>query len=182
MPAHHGTSQHPPVPARWAGWLRTEQSGQTRRSPCGGARLGCAGSTGSAVWPRWSRIRSMTAGCSMLAITRSCPPHCRQVSMSMANTRLRRCAHDIARCRSLTDTSPRAAEAAARVPGTIRARSRLAGANTPWYLVKCAAFRALRQNAQRGRFREEVEKVTIERNRMLILDPDGLDKWLNTEP
>jgi len=58
--------------------------------------------------------------------------------MSMANTRLRRCAHDIARCRSLTDTSPRAAEAAVRVPGTIRARSRLAGANTPWYLVKWA--------------------------------------------
>ena len=26
--------------------------------------------------------------------------------MSMANTRLRRCAHDIARCPSLTDTSP----------------------------------------------------------------------------
>ena len=90
------------------------------------------------MWPRWSRIRSITAGSSMLAITRSVPPHCRQVSMSMANTRLRRCAHDIARCRSLTDTSPRAAEAAARVPGTIRARSRLAGANTPWYLVKCA--------------------------------------------
>jgi len=29
----------------------------------------------------------MTAGSSMLAITRSFPPHCRQVSMSMANTR-----------------------------------------------------------------------------------------------
>ena len=41
--------------------------------------------------------------------------------MSMANTRLRRCAHDIARCRSLTDTSPCAAQAAVRVPGTIRA-------------------------------------------------------------
>jgi len=34
----------------------------------------------------------MTAGASMLAMTRSRPPHCRQVSMSMANTRLRRCA------------------------------------------------------------------------------------------
>jgi hypothetical protein len=40
--------------------------------------------------------------------------------MSIANTRSRRCAHDIARCRSLTDTSPRAAEAAVRVSGTIR--------------------------------------------------------------
>jgi len=55
--------------------------------------------------------------------------------MSIANTRLRRCAHDIGRCRSLADTSPRAAQAAVRVQGTIRARSRLAGANTPWYLV-----------------------------------------------
>jgi hypothetical protein len=34
----------------------------------------------------------MSAGCSMLAMTRSRPPHCRQVSRSMANTRLRRCA------------------------------------------------------------------------------------------
>jgi hypothetical protein len=32
-----------------------------------------------------------------------------------------------------------AALAAVRVPGTIRARSRLAGANTPWYVVKWAA-------------------------------------------
>ena len=58
--------------------------------------------------------------------------------MSMANTRLRRCAHDIARCRSLTDTLTTCCGlAAVRVPGTIRARSRLAGANTPWYLVSC---------------------------------------------
>ena len=81
----------------------------------------------------------MTAGASMLAMTRKCPPHCRQVSsgtslcptasrrpsavqfgnpadlsMSMANTCLRHCAHDIARCRSLTPTSPRSVEAAAR--------------------------------------------------------------------
>jgi cytochrome c biogenesis protein CcdA len=34
----------------------------------------------------------MSAGGSMLAMTRSRPPHCRQVSRSMANTRLRRCA------------------------------------------------------------------------------------------
>lgn len=60
----------------------------------------------------------MTAGASMLTITRSFPPHCRQVSISIANTRLRRCAHDIARCRSLTGTSPRSMEAAERVLGT----------------------------------------------------------------
>ena len=52
----------------------------------------------------------------------------------MANTRLRRCAQLIARCRSVAAASPRSATV--RVLGTIRARSRLAGANTPWYLVK----------------------------------------------
>ena len=97
----------------------------------------------------------------MLAMTRKRPPHCWQVSsgtslcptasrlpsavqigdpadlsMSMANTRLRRCAQLIARCRSVAAASPRSATV--RVLGTIFARSRLAGANTPWYLVKCA--------------------------------------------
>jgi hypothetical protein len=41
----------------------------------------------------------------MLAITRSFPPQLRQTSMSMANTRLRRCAHVSARCRSVADAS-----------------------------------------------------------------------------
>jgi hypothetical protein len=58
----------------------------------------------------------------MLAITRSFPPQLRQTSMSMANTRLRRCAQVSARCRP-----PRSLAAAARVLGTIRARSGLAG-------------------------------------------------------
>jgi len=44
-----------------------------------------------------------------------------------------------------------------------------------------AAFRALRNFAQRGRFREFVENVNDDRRRGLILDPDGLDKWLNVE-
>jgi hypothetical protein len=44
------------------------------------------------------------------------------------------------------------------------------------------AYRAIRRNAQRGRFREEIEASTSERNKGLILDPDGLDKWLNVEP
>jgi hypothetical protein len=158
MPAHHGTSQHPPIPARWPGWLGTGRSGQTRRSHCGGARLGCAGSTGSAVWWRCSRIRSMTAGCSMLAITRSLPLHCRQVSMSMAKTRLRRCAHDIARCRSLTEPSPRAAKAAVRVPGTICARSGLAGANTLWYRGRCA--RGFGTSAARRAIKSSGSKIT----------------------
>ena len=70
----------------------------------------------------------------MLAITLSCPPQRRQTSMSMANTRFRRCAQVIARCRSLADGAPHSLvwlAPAARVPGTTRARSGLAGANTP---------------------------------------------------
>jgi len=45
-----------------------------------------------------------------------------------------------------------------------------------------AAFGALRRNAQRGQFRKEIEAMNDERRRRLILDPDGLDKWLNVEP
>ena len=74
----------------------------------------------------------------MLAITRKCPPHCRQVSISIAKSCLSRCAQLIARCRSTADGSLASITLpaiAARVFGTIRARSRLAGANTPWYLV-----------------------------------------------
>ena len=44
------------------------------------------------------------------------------------------------------------------------------------------AFRALRNLAQRGRFRERVEAIGDDRRRGLILDPDGLDKWLNIKP
>ena len=43
------------------------------------------------------------------------------------------------------------------------------------------AFRALRVNAQRGLFRERVEAISDDRLRGLILDPDGLDKWLDIE-
>ena len=43
------------------------------------------------------------------------------------------------------------------------------------------AFRALRINAQRGYFRENAETLSNDRLRGLILDPDGLDKWLNIE-
>ena len=43
-------------------------------------------------------------------------------------------------------------------------------------------FRALRNLAQRGRFRERVERIGDDRLRGLILDPDGLDKWLNIKP
>jgi len=45
-----------------------------------------------------------------------------------------------------------------------------------------SAFRSVRRGAERDRFREEVEVVGNERRRRLILDPDGLDKWLNVSP
>jgi hypothetical protein len=42
---------------------------------------------------RCARMRSMSAASSMLAITSSFPPQRRHVSISIANTRLSRCAH-----------------------------------------------------------------------------------------
>jgi hypothetical protein len=42
----------------------------------------------------------MTAGSSTLAMIRALPPQRSQLSMSMRNTRLSRCAQVIARCRS----------------------------------------------------------------------------------
>lgn len=105
------------------------ERGQSEVSRSGGARLGCAGSTDPVSRPRCSRIRSMTAGASMLAMTRSRQPHCRQVSISIANTRLRRCAQLIASCRSVAAASPRSLAVAAPVLGTIWARSGLAGRN-----------------------------------------------------
>ncbi len=43
------------------------------------------------------------------------------------------------------------------------------------------AFRGPRSYAQRGRYREIVEKIGNDRHRGLYLDPDGLDKWLNVK-
>jgi hypothetical protein len=79
----------------------------------------------------------------VLAMTLSCPPQRRQVSMSIqaseatpkqANTRLSRCAQVRDRCRSVSDGSPPCPAwvlTTPRVPGTTRDRSGLAGANTP---------------------------------------------------
>ena len=43
------------------------------------------------------------------------------------------------------------------------------------------AFRALRIRAQQGHFRKYVEEIGNERRRRLILDPNGLDEWLDAE-
>ena len=94
-------------PGAVAGRRGHRRGSQISRSDRGGARLGCAASTGTASRPRCLRIRSITAGSSMLAMTRSRPPHRRQVSMSMANTRLRRWAQDIPWCRSMAAASLR---------------------------------------------------------------------------
>ena len=59
---------------------------------------------------------------------------------------LGRCAQVIARCRSVADgslDSTALPAAVTRVMETTRARSGLAGANTPWYLVSCAAAQRL---------------------------------------
>ncbi len=44
------------------------------------------------------------------------------------------------------------------------------------------AFRSTRLYAQQGQFREEIEAAGLdERFRGLVLDDDGLDKWINVE-
>lgn len=42
------------------------------------------------------------------------------------------------------------------------------------------AFRATRGNARNPRFREEIEGISDDRLRGLILDEGGLDRWLYT--
>ena len=45
------------------------------------------------------------------------------------------------------------------------------------------AFRAVRELAERGRVREIIQNdVTYERGRRMIVDSDGLDRWLNDQP
>ena len=69
----------------------------------------------------------MSASCSMLAMTRSRPPHCRQVSRSMANTRLRRCAQVRFGEQSAAEAAPCGLAwlaAAARVAGLVEIQAR----------------------------------------------------------
>ena len=45
------------------------------------------------------------------------------------------------------------------------------------------AFRAVRKFAEQGRVREIIQNdVTYDRGRRMIVDPDGLDRWLNAQP
>lgn len=69
------------------------------------------------------------------------PPQARQVSISIPNTRFRRCAHVITTRRSAgVGSSPSAGPTdlppPSRFPGVTRARYPLLGANTPWKRVR----------------------------------------------
>jgi hypothetical protein len=81
MPAGEAAGQYAPVPG--PGQRRGRRRAvQISRGRPGGARLGCVGWTAVVLPPRCARIRSMTGGSSIRAMTRSRPPHCRHVSIS----------------------------------------------------------------------------------------------------
>ena len=108
--------------------------------PCrGGARATIGASSGSAApqsRSRCARMRAITSGSSMLAITRSRPWQRAQVSISIANTLFSRCAQLIATCFGTAGASALAScfapfPPAPRPAGVIAARNLLCGANTP---------------------------------------------------
>ena len=84
----------------------------------------------------------MTAGSSMLAMILSVPPQRAQVSISTPNTRFSRRAQLSATCRGsgLAGSQDGACSFGAPIPlraGVTTPRSRLCGAKTPWYPVRC---------------------------------------------
>ena len=83
----------------------------------------------------------MTSGSSIHATIPTDPPQAGQVSISILNTRLRRCAQVIEARRSAAVGSSASAAATAgpplpRLAGVTRARYWLFGANTPWKRVR----------------------------------------------
>ena len=81
----------------------------------------------------------MTNGSSMQAMTFMTPPQAWQVSISMLNTRLSRCAQVMAAWRSAGVRSCASSEVLQPLPrraGVISARCLLLGANTPWKRVR----------------------------------------------
>ncbi len=85
--------------------------------------------------PKWLRIFMITAGSSMAARRVKAPPHCGQVVLSMAKTRLSNCAQR-RRVRGEAEEkspSPSAVFGAwSASPGTIWDRRAAWGASTPW--------------------------------------------------
>jgi hypothetical protein len=83
----------------------------------------------------------MTSASSMHAMIRTAPPQAAQVSMSIPNTRFKRCAQVIAARRSASVGSSGSAVLACwpprpRLAGVTRARYLLLGAKTPWNRVR----------------------------------------------
>ena len=74
------------------GWYLPDILAQSSRPAWGGARQrGRREASAEAPFSsRWVRIFSITTGSSMQAMILTAPPHSRQVSMSILNTRLRR--------------------------------------------------------------------------------------------
>ena len=69
------------------------QSGFTRQAACNrSTRTAGARGGGCAASPRCDRMRWITAGSSMAAMSLSCPPQCGHCSMSTSNTRFNNCA------------------------------------------------------------------------------------------
>ena len=116
---------------------------QANKPAWGGARDGGkrAGVAIASLPSRWVRIFSMTSGSSMQAMILRWPLQVLHVSMSILNTRLRRCAQVIAARRSAGVGPCAASEGLVWLPlprlaGVTRARCALLGANTPWNRVR----------------------------------------------
>ncbi len=88
---------------------------------CGGARGGCAGCCPAPCrLSRCAKMRLITAGSSMVAMTFILPPQVSQVSISILNTRCRRCAKGSSLRGSLPVAHSRSPRDAVRVgPGPL---------------------------------------------------------------
>ena len=130
------TARSTPLRARLTVHEHVDDQPNQNNNPCGGAR-GLSGESDTSSSPRSRRcvrIRSISAGSSMLAITLSRPPQRTHCSISMPNTRFSRRAHVMATCfgvgRSHAPARRRAPDP--RPAGVIAARNAAAcGAKTP---------------------------------------------------
>ena len=83
-------------------------------------------------------MRLITAGSSMHAITFICPPQVSQVSMSILNTRFKRCAHVIDAWRLTGDSSVLTEERVrAALESLVRANDDSARQPATWFEMQC---------------------------------------------
>ncbi len=91
--------------------------------------------------PKWGRILAMTSGSSMVAMSVTGPPQCKQEAMSIANTRLSNWAQ-LMRARveaeGVSPSAPEGADTWLGSQGTIWARRAALGASTPWKRIEVA--------------------------------------------